>query len=171
MSDLDAVGREIEREASAVIDSVEELSTQDPWLSLPDDLRLDHLVPLLQLMVRSGAGIGPDPTGPRDVIGAALEHGRQRRQHGFNEEALLKEYHLLRRAVWRFLRVRTAPDGNAAEMMLRLDAEITTATSASLLGYHADEVDATRLERAVEEMVRRRREGGLPALSPDEEEP
>ena len=87
----------------------------------------------------------------RDLIRVAIQHGRERRADGFTEEMLFREYHLLRRGLWSELK-QTNPE-LASETIIRIDAEISMATCASLRGFHSLP-DLAGDEMLVEEIAR-----------------
>lgn len=87
----------------------------------------------------------------RELIRAAIQHGRERRRIGFSEEMLVREYHLLRRACWNVLSKKGWQQ--ASETLMRIDNEISLATSACLRGFHRSE-DIIGDELLVEEVAR-----------------
>ncbi len=98
-------------------------------------------------LVRWAFGDPDDADGRRcaaaGAVAAAAAHGRSRRPAGLDEEALLEEYDLLRRAALRVVSHLRADDASrVAEAMARLDDAISVATRAALLGYYAPEFEA-----------------------------
>lgn len=77
----------------------------------------------------------------REKVWAAVEHGVTRRKDGYDEPLLIAEYHLLRRALWDYVRRNTRP-GEALEVITRIDTAISLATMASIRGYHRPELEA-----------------------------
>ena len=77
---------------------------------------------------------------PESVFAAAV-HGTSRRIQGIGLELVLREFDVLRHATNAVLR-RHAPSQPHRELIGRLDFVITTASLASLRGYHRDEFDA-----------------------------
>jgi hypothetical protein len=77
---------------------------------------------------------------PESVFAAAV-HGTSRRLQGIGLELVLREFDVLRTATGAVLR-RLAPSQPHRELIGRLDFVITTASLASLRGYHRDEFDA-----------------------------
>lgn len=110
---------------------------------------------LVALICRLGEAALTRETGAgkprRELIRAAIQHGRERRTDGFTEEMLFLEYHLLRRGLWNELRRRN-PE-LASETIMRIDAEISMATCASLRGFHSLP-DLAGDEMLVEEIAR-----------------
>ncbi len=118
--------------------SVAELS---PNLNVPrpvDEDGLEELIRCLGEAADAKKAGGNEPA--RALVRAALHHGRERRADGFTPDMVLYEYHLVRRVLWNELK-KIDPD-LAPETILRVDAEITTATSASLQGYYIPSSDA-----------------------------
>ena len=77
---------------------------------------------------------------PESVFAAAV-HGTSRRTQGISLDLVLREFDVLRQATSTVLR-RLSPSRSHRELIGRLDFVITTASLASLRGYHRDEFDA-----------------------------
>lgn len=77
---------------------------------------------------------------PESVFAAAV-HGASRRMQGIGLESVLREFDVLRHVANHVLR-RISPTQPHRELVGRLDFVITTASLASLRGYHRDEFDA-----------------------------
>lgn len=77
---------------------------------------------------------------PESVFAAAV-HGTSRRTQGIGLDLVLREFDVLRQATSTMLR-RLSPSQTHPELVGRLDFVITTASLASLRGYHRDEFDA-----------------------------
>jgi hypothetical protein len=77
---------------------------------------------------------------PESVFAAAV-HGTSRRQQAIGLELVLREFDVLRHVANHVLR-RISPSQPHRELVGRLDFVITTASLASLRGYHRDEFDA-----------------------------
>ena len=77
---------------------------------------------------------------PESVFAAAV-HGTSRRTQGIGLDLVLREFDVLRQATSTVLR-RLSPSQTHPELIGRLDFVITTASLASLRGYHRDEFDA-----------------------------
>ena len=77
---------------------------------------------------------------PESVFAAAV-HGTSRRTQGIGLDLVLREFDVLRQATSTVLR-RLSPALSHPELIGRLDFVITTASLASLRGYHRDEFDA-----------------------------
>lgn len=153
---LEELGQELQANAAEIVEGAEELATTEPWISLPEELRLNHLVPLVRTMVSRGfGGVGGRVT-VRELVEAAAEHGRQRGEQGFSDETILLEYQILREAVERFLREGHFSEDALLEGLVRMDAEITTATSGSLLGVHRASMDEETAASAFADLVARR---------------
>ena len=77
---------------------------------------------------------------PESVFAAAV-HGSSRRMQAVSLDLVLREFDVLRHATNVVLR-RLSPSQSHRELVGRLDFVITTASLASLRGYHRDEFDA-----------------------------
>ena len=77
---------------------------------------------------------------PESVFAAAV-HGTSRRMQAIGLELVLREFDVLRHVTNYVLR-RISPSQPHRELVGRLDFMITTASLASLRGYHRDEFDA-----------------------------
>jgi hypothetical protein len=77
---------------------------------------------------------------PESVFAAAV-HGTSRRMLAIGLDLVLREFDVLRHATSVVLR-RLSPSQTHREFIGRLDFVITTASLASLRGYHRDEFDA-----------------------------
>lgn len=77
---------------------------------------------------------------PESVFAAAV-HGTSRRMQAIGLELVLREFDVLRHVTNHVLR-RISPSQPHRELVGRLDFMITTASLASLRGYHRDEFDA-----------------------------
>lgn len=124
-------------------------AAKSPHLEIPKPVDANRLADLIVLLTKAAEERRSGDYGPdfREMIRAAIRHGRDRRDDGFSEDLLLAEYHLLRRAVWEHLK-SISPLG-AAETILRIDAEITVATSASLHGFQAVEEEEEDLVEGI----------------------
>ena len=77
---------------------------------------------------------------PESVFAAAV-HGTSRRMQAIGLDLVLREFDALRHAANALLR-RLSPSQTHRELAARLEFVITTASLASLRGYHRDEFDA-----------------------------
>jgi hypothetical protein len=82
-----------------------------------------------------------DPMIAPETVFAAAVHGTSRRMQAIGLELVLREFDVLRHAANNVLR-RHSPAQVHRELVGRLDFVITTASLASLRGYHRDEFDA-----------------------------
>ncbi len=123
------------------------------WLDVPQPMDEDGLSDLIRLLAEAARDRERGEEGAsKALIRAALIHGRERRGNGFSEDLLFREYHLLRRGLWE--RLREVGPRDAADAILRIDAEITMATAASLHGFHT-EGTPTVDEELVEQLASR----------------
>jgi hypothetical protein len=131
---------ELKAHLAEVIVEWHAITGEQPWLSMPAEVRIDRLPELIREL--SGAALGnPSDIGARHrALSASVAHGQDRRLHGFPDTLLLTEYYLLREALWRYIR-RVAPYDEAGPAILHIDSAITLASRAALYGYHARELE------------------------------
>ncbi|MFL5582709.1 MAG: hypothetical protein ACJ8AO_20280 [Gemmatimonadaceae bacterium] len=108
---------------------------------------VDELAATFAALLRWAFGDPDDAEGRRaaaaGAVAAAVAHGRAGRPAGLDEDAVLHEYDLLRRAALRVvLRLGERDVPRVYEVMARLDDAISVATRAALLGYYAPEFEA-----------------------------
>lgn len=128
--------------AREVVDAWDRIGVEEPWLRLPDDLDHDHLPDLIDALAEVALCTFFHPGAFERKLGLAIRHGEDRRSDGFDEPLLFREYHLLRRGLWRHIRRNCDDASRGAEAILRIDAVITHATAASLRGFHRNELEA-----------------------------
>jgi hypothetical protein len=124
-----------------LLDCWTSICTTEPWLVLPPDLDQDHLPQVVRDLADAALADGDSDDARRRLAWAAVEHGGQRRRCGFAENLIHTEYYLLRRTLWTYLREQFPATPGTVEAILRIDAAITLASSASLLGYHRDALE------------------------------
>ena len=137
---METIRRDIHEHIAEVMVEWQEITRAEPWLSLPDEHRTDSLPSVALALADVALSGAPGSDDDEELVVAGVKHGRARFEQRFPQALLFTEYHLLRTALWRYLRARHA---NAADAMIRIDAAITIATSASLLGFHRDELEAS----------------------------
>lgn len=128
-------------------------TARTPWSQLSASERVDHLPALLKHLMR--VVFEPSEQVERSaMVRDAATHGEQRRTLGFDEEAVLHEYYLLRQLLWD--RFREAFAALVAESLIaRADAELSRATAASVRGFHREALEAQgRWPHAIEEIAR-----------------
>lgn len=153
MSRIQGICNEVKDHVPEILRDREALTRDQPWLALPTDARLDHIPQLVEALVDACVCAETDRATREHAVRTAMEHGVQRRDHGFEDDLLFREYHLLREAIWRGMQKRRRKDHAAFDAIARIDAGITVATRASLEGFHGRADD--------EELVR-----GLVAMGP-----
>lgn len=131
----------IKDRADEILEIWEEIARELPWLELPREHRIDGLPEVIAGIAEASLCEPLDREVHRQKISAAVEHGRERRKQGLDDSLLFTEYHLLRQAMWRFIRERFSPR-RGIEAITRIDTAITLATIASLRGFHGAELDA-----------------------------
>lgn len=131
---------DVRKESATITARLKLVMDREPWTSLPESQRVDHLPDLLGALLRMAF----DPereAGHRDeVLEFARLHGVDRRNQGFEEEVIFEEYYLLRSEACTGL--RAFHEERALESIIpRLDAAISLATLASLRGLHGRGID------------------------------
>jgi hypothetical protein len=99
---------------------------------------MSHVVDALLADLERAPG---DPMIAPESVFAAAVHGTSRRLQGIGMELVLREFDVLRHVANALLR-QLSPSQPHRELVGRLDFVITTASLASLRGYHRDEFDA-----------------------------
>jgi hypothetical protein len=127
-------------ELSLVIAEWEQLSREEPWHVDPHRYGIDALHETMRAVLDIATWGGTDTFAPERLVRTAVAHGEQRRAQGASDDAVLREYHALRAALWRFLQ-RSVPQGPAAiGAILRVDVAIGVATIVALRGFHRGEL-------------------------------
>jgi hypothetical protein len=116
-----------------IVGAMQGAAASEPWLALPQGYSLDSVPELILTLVDEA--LANDPDAHVRKVWTAVQHGGDRAATGFPDPLLFTEYHLLRMAVWSFVTTTFDPD-DALQAISRIDAAITQATTASLLGYH-----------------------------------
>jgi hypothetical protein len=130
---------ELKAHLAEVLVEWHELTGEQPWLSMPSDVRIDHLPDLIRELSDAALRTPADLTARLNALSAAVAHGEGRRLHGFSDGLLFTEYYLLRQAMWRYIRENWPPE-EAGPAIMRIDTAITLASRAALYGYHAHEL-------------------------------
>ncbi len=129
-----------------------------PWMSLPEDARIDHLPGLVEGLMSAMLGDPTPEEARRRAVEMAVRHGEHRREHGFQDGILHREHHLLRSSIWDIIQERYGSRPACLEAISMIDVATTMTTTASLHGYHLPEGDESE-----EELVARlSREGPWP---------
>jgi len=97
-----------------------------------------HVVDALLADLERSTG---DPMIAPETVFAAAVHGSTRRLQAIGMDVVLHEFDVLRHAMNAVLRA-ISPTPAPPELVARLDFVVTTASLASLRGYHRDEFDA-----------------------------
>jgi hypothetical protein len=145
---------ELRDDLAPILAEWEAVSRDEPWHVDPQRYGLDSLNEAVRAVLDVALGGGSDDEASERLIRAAAAHGDQRRLQGTGDDALLREYHALRAALWRYLRRVPMPSAEALTAIARVDMVITVATTAALRGYHRSDMQpspdwATELLRAI----------------------
>lgn len=126
---------DLRKESALIVDRVKQAMNRDPWTTLPESQRLDHLPALVDTLLPIAFERTDDGARRDELLELARRHGMDRRYQGFEEELILREYYLLRSEACNGL--RTFHSERALESVIpQLDAAISEATLASLRGLH-----------------------------------
>lgn len=140
---------------SSILLEWERLVKAEPWYSLPPDHRIDSLPDVIIGLVNASLCDPKDLEAHRQQVVAACEHGEHRRQQGIPEHLILTEYHLLRQAIWYYLIGEMGAQHTVVDAIMRIDSAITTATNASMWGYHRSEIEALgEWEKGIDRIIR-----------------
>jgi hypothetical protein len=105
------------------------------------DARCEPMMHVIDALLADLERESRDPMIAPESVFAAAVHGTSRRMQAVSLDLVLREFDVLRHAANAVLR-RHAPAREHRELVGRLDFVITTASLASLRGYHRDEFDA-----------------------------
>jgi hypothetical protein len=123
-----------------IIAEWERLSQEEPWHIDPHRYGIDALHETIRAVLDIATWGSTDAFAVERLVRTAAAHGEQRRAQGASDDALLREYHALRAALWRLL--NRAPSRGPATMgvVVRVDAAIGVATTVALRGFHRSEL-------------------------------
>ena len=127
-----------------------------PWAEVPAEHRVDGLEPTLDAIVDTlRAGDLRTIEGRLRVARPAAGHGRTRARQGVPMHVLPTEYSLLRFAVWSALHQQLEPPLQIV-LFAHIDYALSLGTRASMIGYHADELESAgpALDEALERLCR-----------------
>lgn len=122
--------------AKRVVDDWYGIREREPWLGLPEDLDQDHLPDLIAALVDTALASAFAHDARAKLVWTAAQHGEQRRDSGYEENLIYREYTQLRTVMWSEIRDRYAEAGSAAAAVVRLDAAISLALGGSLRGFY-----------------------------------
>lgn len=125
-----------------IIAEWELLSREEPWHIDPHRYGIDSLHEAIAAVLEVATWGGTGSFASERLVRTAAAHGEQRRAQGATDDALLREYHALRAALWRFLQGASSAGPATIAAMLRADVAIGVATTVALRGYHRSEMTA-----------------------------
>jgi hypothetical protein len=132
---------ELRDDLAPILEEWEALSRDEPWHVQPHRYGLDSLHETVRAVLDVALGDGGDNAASERLVRAAVLHGSQRSAQSVGDEALLREYHALRAALWRYLQNAPMRPSEAMTAISRVDVVITVATTAALRGYHRSTMD------------------------------
>jgi hypothetical protein len=131
---------ELRDDLALVLEEWEAVSVEEPWHVRPEHYGLDSLHEAMRAVLDVSLGDGGDKAASERLIRSAAAHGDQRRVQEVGDDAVLREYHALRTALWRYLGHVSMPDSERLTAIWRVDVVITVATTAALRGYHRSDM-------------------------------
>ena len=131
---------ELRDDLASVLEEWQAISHEEPWHIQPEHYGLDSLHETMRAVLDVALGDGGDKAASERLVRSATAHGDQRRMQAVGDEALLREYHALRTALWRYLMRTPMPPSEALTAISRVDVVITVATTAALRGYHRSDM-------------------------------
>ena len=134
---------ELRDDLTPILSAWEAVSADEPWHVHPERYGLDSLHEAVRAVLDVALGDGGDEQASERLVRAASAHGDQRRVQNAGDDAVLREYHALRAALWRYLRQLSIPANEALTAISRIDVVITVATTAALRGYHRSDTGPT----------------------------
>jgi len=135
---------DLRENVDAVVREWERLVREQPWFSLPRAYRTDNLAGVVTGLLDTALSTSEAAitAGHRSLIVQAAEHGYNRREQGIPESLIFTELHLLRQALWYYMVERHGARDRVVDAIMRIDRAISSATNASMWGYHRTEVEA-----------------------------
>jgi hypothetical protein len=134
---------ELRDDLGLILEEWQALSREEPWHIQPQRYGLDSLHETIRAVLDVAIGDGGDKAASERLVRAAAAHGDQRRVQAVGDDAVLREYHALRTAIWRYLLRAQMPESEALAAIARVDLVITVATTAALRGYHRADMPAS----------------------------
>lgn len=107
---------------------------QQPWHRTIAAGLPDTLLEVLRAILDAAMDESESPRPHERLLQAAVAHGEQRWGQGVSDEALLGEYHALRKALWRHL-LHSAPAAEHLTTIFRVDVVISAASGLALRGF------------------------------------
>ena len=129
---------------AGIVAEWERLSVEEPWHVDPRRYGIDSLHETIRAVLDVATWSGADTSAHERLVRTATKHGEQRRSQGTGDDALLREYHALRAAIWRFMERSSVPASEALAVIVRIDIAISVATTAALRGYHRSELPPSK---------------------------
>lgn len=138
---MEEVCRSIHQDIDEIIDRWVRAAEEEPWFTTPKEEMIDELPAVVRRLADVALLRPGDEAFHREKVRAAARHGDERREQGIPTEAIFREYHFLRVALWRYLDDRVQDDHTRLEAITRIDMAISVASRASLYGYHRPELE------------------------------
>ena len=113
---------ELRDDLSLILEEWERLSREEPWHIHPERYGADSLHETIRAVLDVALGGGGDKAATERLVRAAAAHGDQRRVQGVGDEAVLREYHALRTALWRYLLGAPMPSAEALTAISRVES-------------------------------------------------
>jgi hypothetical protein len=124
--------------ARAIVDRWLEIIEAEPWQRLPEGLDFNHLPRLIRDLAGAALCTEFDRGMCATLVRTSAQHGQHRAEEGLGEELIFREYHLLRRALWRQMKADHGENATVYYATMRVDALVSLASSAALHGMNRD---------------------------------
>lgn len=125
-----------EEVATAIVDHWDEIAESEPWHALPPGLDHDHLPHLIRSLAGAALCTEFDRELCTKMVRDSAKHGKHRGQEGLDDNLLYREYHLLRRALWKRMKEEHGESSTVYYATMRIDALVSLANSAALYGLN-----------------------------------
>lgn len=133
--------RAIRRDTADIMERWLDAAEEEPWFSTPRSAMVDELPHVIRRLADVALRHPADEALHRENVMAAARHGEERREQGLDTEAIFREYHFLRVALWRYLQELVDDEHTRIRAITRVDLAISIASRASLYGHHRKELE------------------------------
>ena len=120
----------------AILRTWQEICQARPWHVAPDRFGVDTLAEVVRAVLDVALAAQGDDSAYERLVRVSVAHGDQRRAQDVGDDAVLREYHSLREAIWQYMEGSNLPSSTVLPQILRIDVAVSVATTAALRGYH-----------------------------------
>ncbi|HUP89467.1 MAG TPA: response regulator [Longimicrobiales bacterium] len=140
-TEIERIGAHLKANIDALCEMWESVVREEPWFSLPREERVNNMEKVIESLADAAMISVEDTDARRRIVEEAAKHGEHRREQGIPENMIPIEFHLLRRAIWRFLSDSWRPTDETFSSIMTLDSVTSLALNAAMWGYFREEVD------------------------------